>query len=92
MFAEAFVDERRHKGLSRFLPCLGVQNKDINNGSDCFYFSVVISVKVVPDGVEGGGNENNPGCKEEVMEHRWGLEDRDEKATQTEQSLTPFSV
>lgn len=32
-------------------------------------------------------DENNPSGKKDVMEHRCGLEDLDEKASQTEQSL-----
>lgn len=46
---------------------------------------------VVSDGGKGGGDENNHSCKKEVMKHCCGLEDLDEKTSQTEESLTPCS-
>lgn len=43
-----------------------------SNKCDSFNFSVVVSIKVAPDGVEGGGGENSHSCKKEVMELRCG--------------------
>lgn len=43
-----------------------------SNKCDSFNYSVVVSIKVAPDGVEGGGDENSHSCKKEVMERRCG--------------------
>lgn len=43
-----------------------------SNKWDSFNYTVVGSIKVAPDAVEGGGDENNHSCKKEVMERRCG--------------------
>lgn len=48
---------------SGMLQCFIVKKKKCNY-SDCFYYSVVISVKVVLDGVEGGGDEKQSQLQE----------------------------
>lgn len=66
------VDDRRHKVRSKSWHAAIFLAGRKSNKCDSFNYSVVVSIKVAPDGVEGGADENSHSCKKEVMEHRCG--------------------
>lgn len=66
------MDDRRHKVRRRFWHAAVILEGRKSNRCDSFNYSVVVSIKVAPDGVEGGGDENSHGCEKEVMERRCG--------------------